>query len=319
MKTLLSSFILMLFSNVVLSQSTDTIFFENFNNWEYKSIDSIFINYDEDYTADYNGMPGDWFVGNLGNNGADSLEVCALSSSWLVNFNPGNRNHLRLPGIYLNDTSAKLSWRSTPALGNLYMDGFTVLISNNPDFYYSVSSIACDTLMHFAQNINNDENQFSYGLMHNSFDSISPLNLTGVLQYPGKLTPHSVSLSAYAGQTVYISFLHNSDDDNYIAIDDILVNGNGSLNMLDVIEESAESFIVYPNPATDLVNLDLSSLDDVESIDLYNSIGMLLAKFNPSSNSKHLLSVNLTSFNSGIYFIKVNNKQGSIVKKLIKE
>ena len=125
----------MLFSNVVLSQSTDTIFFENFNNWEYKSIDSIFINYDEDYIADYNGMPGDWFVGNLGNNGVDSLEVCALSSSWLVNFNPGNRNHLRLPGIYLNDTSATLSWRSAPALGNLYMDGFTVLISNDPNLY----------------------------------------------------------------------------------------------------------------------------------------------------------------------------------------
>ena len=305
MKTLLSAFTLILFSNVVLSQSTDTIFFENFNNWDYKSIDSIFINYDEDFISDYNGLPGDWFVGNLGNGGEDSLEVCALSSSWLVNFNPGNRNHLRLPGIYLNDASATLSWRSAPALGNLYMDGFSVLISNDPDFYYYVSGSGCDTLMHFAQNINSDENQFTSGILHSSFDSLSPLNLTGVLQYPGKLTSKSVSLSAYAGQTVYISFLHNSDDDNYIAIDDILVKGNGSLNALDLKEETSESFTVYPNPLNKngVLNIDAGS-STIDKMILYNSIGEIVWYRDVSFHE-----YKIKGLDSGIYFYKIYNNK----------
>ena len=57
-----------------------------------------------------------------------------------------------MPGIYIGDTNATLSWRSSPALGNLYMDGYSVLISEDPDFFYYVPNSGCDTLIHFAQN-----------------------------------------------------------------------------------------------------------------------------------------------------------------------
>ncbi|MBT6438770.1 MAG: T9SS type A sorting domain-containing protein [Flavobacteriales bacterium] len=210
----------------------DTLFYENFDNWPTREADSIFVNYDEDQVADANGLPGGWFVANFANGGADSLEKVALSSSWLIGAQNGNRNYMMLPSLYISDTNAVLSWRSAPALGHLYMDGYTVGISTDSLFYYYFSFGGQDTLTHFAQNINDNETDFSDGIMHTYFDSAAGVNLVGTIQYPGLLSPWSVDLSDYAGQKVFILFAHNSDDDNYIAIDDIMVTGTKSQTIL---------------------------------------------------------------------------------------
>ena len=211
---------------------SDTLFYENFDNWPTREADSIFVNYDEDQVADANGLPGGWFVANFANGGADSLEKVALSSSWLIGAQNGNRNYMMLPSLYISDTNAVLSWKSAPALGHLYMDGYTVGISTDSLFYYYFSFGGQDTLTHFAQNINDNEIDFSDGIMHTSFDSAAGVNLVGTIQYPGLLSPWSVDLSDYAGQKVFILFAHNSDDDNYIAIDDIMVTGTKSQTIL---------------------------------------------------------------------------------------
>ena len=151
------------------AQGLDTLFSENFNTWENNEIeDSIFSDYDEDGLVAANGLPGGWFVANLGNGGTDSLEQVVMSASWLEGFAHGNRNWLMLPAIDLADTTATLSWRSAPAVGDLYMDGYTVLISDNQWFYYDIT--LADTLKHFAQNINDVESDFSAGIVHANLD-----------------------------------------------------------------------------------------------------------------------------------------------------
>lgn len=313
-----TSYTLSLLALLFISQlkAQDTIFFENFNDWNYQEIDSIFENYDEDHIEDYNGLSGGWFVGNFGNGGIDSTEVVALSSSWLTGYQPGNRNHLRLPGYHLWDTSATLSWRSAPALGNLYRDGYSVLVSTDPDFFYYVESSGCDTLMHFAQNINDDESQNSLGLMHSSFDTLAPINLTGITQYPGKLMDWEVSLADYAGQTIYISFLHNSDDDNLIAIDDILLFGNGSPL---AIEDDKKNYTpsLYPNPASGILNIDLTGDMEVESINIYNAVGQLVQV--ESSVSTDLIKIDISQMVKGLYYISLITKQGVYSNQFIKQ
>jgi len=252
------------------SVAQDTLFFEDFNNWDYVEIDSIFENYDEDGIADYNGLSQKWFVGNFGNGGIDSAESVALSSSWLSGFQHGNRNHLRLPGLYLADASSTLSWRSAPALGNLYLDGYTVLISTtDPDFYLAVGPSNCDTLMHFSQNVNDDENQFSIGVQHSSFDTLAPINISSATQYPGKLKSWQVSLAAYAGETVYISLLHNSDDDNFVAIDDIFVEGLGAPSAIE--DRELLTAQVYPNPVANQLTITLDGNQKISALEVFNS------------------------------------------------
>ena len=301
------------------AQGLDTLFSENFNTWENNEIeDSIFSDYDEDGLVAANGLPGGWFVANLGNGGTDSLEQVVMSASWLEGFAHGNRNWLMLPAIDLADTTATLSWRSAPAVGDLYMDGYTVLISDNQWFYYDIT--LADTLKHFAQNINDVESDFSAGIVHANLDYNVPLNLASTTQYPGLLSSWSVDLTPYNNQTVYIGFLHNSDDDNFIALDDILVMGvAGSTEpdpdpVLGLNEQDRGGFEVYPTVVKDALHIIFEAR--ASSLTITNALGAQVCSENNLSKQHRL---NLNHLAPGVYFVRVQSEQGLFTNKFIKQ
>ncbi|NRA11426.1 MAG: T9SS type A sorting domain-containing protein [Crocinitomicaceae bacterium] len=299
---------------VSFSQAQDTLFFEDFNYWPPQEIDSIFYNYDEDGIGDFNGLSQKWFVNNFNNGGSDSTEMVALSSSWLTGYQPGNRNHLRLPGVYLAATDGVLTWESAPALGNLYLDGYTVLISNNPNMMDDIVFYNCDTLMHFAQNTDDDETQFSLGVIHDSFDSLAPVNIASVTQYPGKLKQWSVSLAAYAGQMIYIDFLHNSDDDNLIALDDILITGTTS--GVGIQEHENVEAVIYPNPVNSQLTISLNG-EIIQSVSIFDVTGKRLLHF--SEVSSGTMKLNTDSLLKGTYLVTGTTKQGVFTNRFVKQ
>jgi len=300
-----------------LINAQDTLFYENFNSWQFEEIDSVFTTYDEDLIPDYNGLPGNWFVANFANSGADSSEIVALSSSWLIGFAPGNRNHLQLPGINVTDTNAVLSWRSAPALGDLYMDGYTVVIYSDSLCFYSVVGCNHDTLMHFAQNINDNATQFSTGIIHTSLDLNVPINIASSTQYPGLLQNWQVSLKDYAGQKVFINFLHNSDDDNFIAIDDILVTGTNPATAMEEFNMKS-SFNIYPNPSSSKINIDLRLIkSSILDISIYNSLGLKILNIIDKQTIKP--SIDISSMSSGLYFINILTEDGIITNQFVKK
>ncbi len=309
-------------------RALDTLFYENFESWDFIEIeDSIFTDYDEDGLNAANGLPGGWFVANLANGGADTAEVVAISASWLDGFLPGNRNWLMLPAIHLGDSSASLSWRSAPALGALYLDGYTVLVSTNQYFYYDIG--LADTLMHFAQNINENENDFSEGIIHANFDYTVPLNTTNYTQYPGLLSTWSADLSAYNNQTIYIGFLHNSDDDNFIVLDDILVTGKQGLPDTTSgggpapvgIEASfpANTIHIFPTIVDDVLHISTSkNYMGQKKINVFDVAGKLLKMYNCSENQlEH--EIDLSDLEAGIYLIRLEGDNGLTTKKIIKK
>lgn len=309
-------------------KALDTLFYENFESWDFIEIeDSIFTDYDEDGLNAANGLPGGWFVANLANGGADTTEVVAISASWLDGFLPGNRNWLMLPAIDLGDSSASLSWRSAPALGELYLDGYTVLVSTNQYFYYDIN--LADTLMHFAQNINENENDFSDGVIHANFDYTAPLNTTMYTQYPGLLSPWSVDLSAYNNQTIYIGFFHNSDDDNFIALDDILVTGKqgmpdttsgGGPAPVGIDDSfSANTIAIFPTVVDDVLRVSLSNkTKGQKNINIFDVTGKLLTRYSWSENQLEQV-IDLSYLDAGIYLIRFEGDNGLTTKKIIKK
>lgn len=69
---------------------------------------------------------------------------------------------------------------------------------------------------------------------------------------------------------------------------------------------------IYPNPANEFVNV--NSSENAKSILVFNTIGeIVFEKENPSENEK----IDLTSFNSGIYFIQLKNEEGILTRKLV--
>jgi hypothetical protein len=75
--------------------------------------------------------------------------------------------------------------------------------------------------------------------------------------------------------------------------------------------------IISPNPAKDKFKVE-SKKQKIKQYELYNDNGTMVADkvFSTPANS---LSIGLTSFSNGIYFIKATTDMGYVVKKIVKD
>lgn len=96
-------------------------------------------------------------------------------------------------------------------------------------------------------------------------------------------TAHSVSLSAYAGQTVYIGFRNNSNDKFLLLIDDIQVavqlNNDGGLTSIDTAQYTIEPTTqrTADNITAVVHNYGLNPLTNVQlKLNVYNGVGGLV-------------------------------------------
>lgn len=78
--------------------------------------------------------------------------------------------------------------------------------------------------------------------------------------------------------------------------------------------EFGNEISVYPNPANERVTIKSGS--SIQQLEIYNQIGQLEKQIITSSN---LVNLNVSEFDSGIYFIKVFSHENVITKKLVIE
>ena len=71
-------------------------------------------------------------------------------------------------------------------------------------------------------------------------------------------------------------------------------------------------FKVYPNPASDEINIQLNNGLELQRVNLYNALGQIVA----SSNE---LNIDVSHLNSGLFYIQIVTKNGKIAKKVIIE
>lgn len=81
---------------------------------------------------------------------------------------------------------------------------------------------------------------------------------------------------------------------------------------------SLSDFSLYPNPATNEVNVVFDASADVKNIAVFNIIGKMAAIYKVNGNSANL---NLDNIPSGIYFVRLVNSQGNVIgtKKFSKQ
>ncbi len=122
--------------------------------------------------------------------------------------------------------------------------------------------------------------------------------------------PRSKSLSAYAGQSVYIGLQHDAKYMDALSIDDVMVIEN---SFLQTIHESnlEESVTIYPNPSLGLFTVNFPS-STKRLVEVYNGFGELLYSNNFSTTT---VSLDLTDFNSGVYSMKVSSSNNKTTLK----
>ena len=78
-------------------------------------------------------------------------------------------------------------------------------------------------------------------------------------------------------------------------------------------ETTNEAFVLYPNPATDVLNISMKE-NKSGSYKIYNSFGFELQNGKTSGGQ-----INVSTLTKGIYFFELNNGQETIVKTFIKK
>jgi len=112
--------------------------------------------------------------------------------------------------------------------------------------------------------------------------------------------------------SVMFAFVYEGFDGSYVGIDEVMVdtigdNTTGKFAMsLSPIKTN-----VYPNPATNKVNVETTA--SVNEINIYNSMGQLVIK---SENPSYLTSIDVSSLPEGLYNIILHTNTGQINRKL---
>ena len=89
---------------------------------------------------------------------------------------------------------------------------------------------------------------------------------------------------------------------------ELILNGKATgVNNTNAAEQEAQ-MLVYPNPATDVLNIDINNANFKNSeIVIYNISGTEVLRSNMASNSAQL---NIETLSAGVYFVKVSNPNG---------
>lgn len=151
---------------------------------------------------------------------------------------------------------------------------------------------------------------FEYGVT-NSFGSL----ITGTPNFAYGYNTNLISgliNNPLAKQTYYYRLVATNNGN--IIYSDTYQYTTGTLSLTDFDLEQEIS--IYPNPATDYVNIKSNISEKVKSIEFYNALGQRIYYENVFNISD--IKIDVSNFRKGIYFVKVNFESTKIVSsKLI--
>jgi hypothetical protein len=255
-----------------------------------------------------------------------SSELFLLGTDELININ--------IPNVVVyEDIMVAVHWQNNPESTNaLVTDYSDPLIPNTAVIKYPGQPI---TLL--SEAIGAFESSFHVRI--NTLDDGTPNTNNEVLSYNVKrglasefpntsnwelLTPSPVtdlsfvdtdwgSTSAseqyrFAVETIY------SQDLSEVTFSNVIDGG-----VLGITENVLEKMVVvYPVPTSNLINIAVSSFSDsITSIQIYDVLGKFIDEINVDNLSNGVLTKDVSSFENGIYFLKINFGETLINKKFI--
>ena len=154
-----------------------------------------------------------------------------------------------------------------------------------------------------------------YSLDKESWSTIGPISIEkapGSWKYTGVQGPSLGNVDArYALVTVISTW---EDDASCAGLAEIKF---GVSNTVDVVEVNPDKeWTISPNPAIEMITVQLPEVSEIKSLNMYNSVGQLVQQFKvPNSNE---LNVQLNDVEEGIYFISITTETEILTKSFVK-
>jgi len=198
-------------------------------------------------------------------------------------------------------------------------------VSNNNN----LETVYCNNNQLISFNTNNSPSLKSIYLSNNQINTLN-FSSNSLLERVVIFSNNLTSLNLKNGNNANILYLSAGNNDNLycIDVDDEEAANNGefpysdwnvedqvvfsedcSLGLNDII---TSQITLYPNPIQDMlyINSDVA----IYSIQVFNVLGRLVLEENTPIGQ-----IDVSSFKSGVFFIKITTGQGSITKKMVKE
>lgn len=326
--------------------------FEGFANGFHSTIDSVAISpgnvtdtlwytFDLDLIPDGSGAsrPDGWFfsypysevnhgpTGYTYTDGTPDSNTVFSANSW-NNFGETSSgledNWLVTPSVVVGPHDT-LYFKSAPRQTPRYCDGYEVLLSNSnndPTSFTTVLSTAAENTA-LGTDTTYSTFTFSSGFVHGLDGTYIDIAAGTNPSHAGQLRPFTIPLTAYAGQTIFVAFHHNSHDDNLISIDDVIIGSNVFAAGAGISEHGNDiSLKVSPNPSKDIVQVEFNLTSESSVVLNINDVtGKLIYTENQgmSAQGNHKSTLSVSSLAKGFYTITVQTSNGVSVSKLIVE
>ncbi|MDX1910964.1 MAG: choice-of-anchor J domain-containing protein [Saprospiraceae bacterium] len=294
--------------------------------------DHTWVNYDQDNKigrcVELPGVtPKGWYwESDLGVPPPTIADNDAITScSYLSNPTYRNSNWLITPPVYLPDDTYWLCWRSLTYYGPDLMDGYQVLLSNTTNFPVNFTdtlfSVAATEESPLTGSLDLNDYVFSPGYIHaNGYTDSAYFFIdyeNGFPFYHGKLEPHSVSLADYAGQVVYLAFLHDSRNAYQLQLDDIVITNQY------VSTQTQADFIYFnmmQNPLRDFayVNWKTKSAQSGH-IRVFDQLGKIVWEQAFGSRQEGQVFIDARTFPTGTYYCNIITPSGQTTRYMLKQ
>ena len=120
---------------------------------------------------------------------------------------------------------------------------------------------------------------------------------------------HPTHIYEQAGTyTVSLIVCNNTGCDSLILADYITISGNSGLN-----DQAMQDINIYPNPVASVLSIKAENMQHLKLVDMSSNV--LIQKV----IDNQLIQLDMSAFCQGIYFLILENENGSIVQKVVKE
>ncbi len=158
--------------------------------------------------------------------------------------------------------------------------------------------------------------QVDVGMTRNDHNNVSGFGQIGTLSF---ITTDNISGKVAIAKILNLSFsdiLVISNDETQIPAgsspDSIVIYQSGlGIKDVTVLEKQVN---IYPNPATDIVNISFGNVK-IEELSIYNILGKVM--YVSTEQKGNQLKVDTGNYPAGLYYVSVKTDHGMMVKKLV--
>ena len=185
-----------------------------------------------------------------------------------------------------------------------------VTLGSNDSLYYAVRSL--------HHNYSEEEYTILVSTTGTEIADFTEEVFAETLEYVNEWQARTVNLSAYDGQTIYIAFRHHDVTDvEYLKIDAVALPGTVNCNPDAVTELETVESNVFPNPATDNLNI-TSSLEGSATVRVYDATGRVVLENNVNL-SQATYTQSISSLENGIYIIQISTTDKVATQRFVKQ